>query len=84
MPAAWRVFILSFVSRLNLPRARCDQGSDAGFSAVHAGLSVKIVKPTKNDPIQLHSPKPGVATILIRFLIFLGLAVIVLTLAWMK
>ncbi|HEY0235047.1 MAG TPA: hypothetical protein VGC86_08350 [Afipia sp.] len=45
---------------------------------------MKIVKPTENDPIQLHSPKPGIATILTRFLIFLGLAVIVLTLAWMK
>ncbi|HEY0220261.1 MAG TPA: hypothetical protein VGC26_10940 [Afipia sp.] len=45
---------------------------------------MKIVKPTKDDPIQLHSPKEGIVTILVRFLIFLGLAVIVLTLAWMK
>jgi hypothetical protein len=51
---------------------------------MHAGLSVKTIKPDSNDPILLHSPKPGIATILIRFFIFLGLAVVVLTLAWLK
>jgi hypothetical protein len=45
---------------------------------------VKIIKPNKNDPILLHSPKPRIATILIRFLIFLGIAVVVMTLAWLK
>lgn len=71
-------------TRLNLQHTSCVQGSDAGFSARQAGLSVKIIKPAKSDPILLHSSKPGIATILIRFLIFLGIAVIVLVLAWIK
>lgn len=72
-----------FSYSLNLFPAHRDQVS-AGLSAVCAGPFVKIIKPNGNEPIQLHSTKPGIATILIRFLIFLGLAVIVLTLAWLK
>ncbi len=48
------------------------------------GFVVKIVKPNNNDPILLQTSKSGIAIILIRFLVFLGLAVVVLMLAWLK
>ncbi|MBX9711964.1 MAG: hypothetical protein K2X60_13110 [Xanthobacteraceae bacterium] len=69
---------------MNLFRDRRDQAAMPVFRLPRAGLQVKIIKPNKNDPILLHSPKPGIATILIRFFIFLGLAVVILTLAWLK
>jgi hypothetical protein len=43
---------------------------------------VKIVKPAKTDPIPLHAPRPHLATIMVRFLMFLTLAIAVLLLAW--
>lgn len=45
---------------------------------------MKIIKPDNTDPIPLHAPKQSLAVILIRFVIFLGLAITVLLLAWMK
>lgn len=45
---------------------------------------VKIIKPDNTDPIPLHAPRQSLLVILLRFVIFLGLAIIVLLLAWMK
>jgi hypothetical protein len=45
---------------------------------------VKIIKPDNTDPIPLHAPRQSLLVILLRFVIFLGLAVTVLLLAWMK
>jgi len=55
-----------------LPTARCVCGATL----------VKIVKPAKTDPIPLHAPRPHLATIMVRFLMFLTLAIAVLLLAW--
>jgi hypothetical protein len=46
--------------------------------------AVKIIKPDNTDPIPLHVPRQSFLVILLRFVIFLGLAIIVLLLAWMK
>ena len=45
---------------------------------------MKIIKPDRSDPILLQSPKTNIATILLRFVLFLSIAVVVLTLAWLK
>ena len=43
---------------------------------------MKIVKPAKTEPIPLHAPRPHIATIMMRFVMFLTLAIAVLLLAW--
>lgn len=43
---------------------------------------MKIVKPAKTEPIPLHAPRPHLATIMVRFLMFLTLAIAALLLAW--
>jgi hypothetical protein len=43
---------------------------------------VKIVKTTEAEPIPLHAPRPNLATIMVRFLMFLTMAIGVLLLAW--
>lgn len=54
------------------PTARCVCGTTI----------VKIVKPAKTEPIPLHAPRPHLATIMVRFLMFLTLAIAALLLAW--
>ncbi len=48
------------------------------------GTAVKIIKPDNTEPIPLHAPRQSLAVILIRFVVFLGFAIAVLLLAWMK
>ncbi|WP_458757942.1 hypothetical protein ACSVBT_18075 [Afipia sp. TerB] len=43
---------------------------------------MKIVKTTETDPIPLHATRPHLATIMVRFLMFLTMAIAVLLLAW--
>ncbi|WP_200941193.1 hypothetical protein [Afipia sp. Root123D2] len=43
---------------------------------------MKIVKTTHTDPIPLTEQRPHIATILMRFVMFLTLAIAVLLLAW--
>jgi hypothetical protein len=49
---------------------------------VRGATIVKIVKPAKTEPIPLHAPRPHLAAITVRFLMFLTLAIAVLLLAW--
>jgi len=46
--------------------------------------TVKIVKPDNAEPIPLPTSKQNIAIILIRFVLFLGIAVVVLSLAYLK
>ena len=55
----------------------------------HPGAScrdqtVKIIKPDTAEPIPLSSSKQNIAIILIRFVLFLAIAVVVLSLAYIK
>jgi hypothetical protein len=55
----------------------------------HPGAScrdqtVKIIKPDTAEPIPLPSSKQNIAIILIRFVLFLAIAVVVLSLAYIK
>ena len=43
---------------------------------------MKIVKTTETDPIPLRAPRPHLATIMVRFLMLLTLAIAALVLAW--
>jgi hypothetical protein len=45
---------------------------------------VKIIKPETAEPIPLPSSKQNIAIILIRFVLFLGIAIVVLSLAYLK
>jgi hypothetical protein len=48
------------------------------------GTILKIVKPETSEPIPFQPEKHNLATILIRFVCFLVIAVVVLMLAYMK
>ncbi|MBN9602326.1 MAG: hypothetical protein J0G33_05270 [Afipia felis] len=45
---------------------------------------MKIIKPDTAEPIPLPSSKQNLAIILIRFVLFLAIAVVVLSLAYIK
>ncbi|GAA3841346.1 hypothetical protein GCM10022626_05270 [[Pseudomonas] carboxydohydrogena] len=48
------------------------------------GQTVKIIKPDTAEPIPLPSSRQNIAIILIRFVLFLAIAVVVLSLAYIK
>lgn len=48
------------------------------------GQTVKIIKPDVPEPIQLPSSRQHLAIILMRFVLFLAIAVVVLSLAYLK
>lgn len=48
------------------------------------GQLVKIIKPDTAEPIPLPSSKQSIAVILLRFVLFLAIAVVVLSLAYIK
>ena len=45
---------------------------------------MKIIKPDNAEPIPLPSSKQNIAIILIRFVLFLAIAIVVLSLAYIK
>ena len=45
---------------------------------------MKIIKPDNAEPIPLSSSKQSIAIIMIRFVLFLAIAVVVLSLAYIK
>ena len=69
----------------NLIHAPRDQDPTPAIPADPArGLVVKIIKPDNTDQIPLHAPGQSLVVIIVRFAIFLGLAITVLLLAWTK
>lgn len=45
---------------------------------------MKDVRPNTTDPIAAPSQPPGLAQILLRFIVLLGLAIAILAAAWMR
>jgi hypothetical protein len=65
------------------PSARHTSGAIISPARMFRGtIIVKIVKTTETDPIPLRGPRPHLATIMVRFLMFLTLAIAALLLAW--
>jgi hypothetical protein len=45
---------------------------------------VKTVRPNTTDPIPVRTSPPNIATIMVRFVVLLGVAVALLALAWSR
>jgi hypothetical protein len=48
------------------------------------GTALKIIKPDTTEPIPLKLEKQNLATIMIRFVCFLVIAIVILALAYLK